>query len=501
MRHLDVLLHGEVVGAITERSGGRVEFTYADGYLNSLTPVPLSVSMPLDDRAKNVEAWLDGLLADNDNVRRRWAADYAAASTRPVDLLATPVGRDCAGAVQICAPESTSELLDRGGALQPLTEADVAQVIAGLRTDPAGWNRNRSRTAFSLGGAQAKTALRYEDGQWSLPGGAACTTHILKPPAVRFPDLDIVEHLCQRAARNLGLQTAEAECVYFDDERALVVQRYDREQLPTGGWARIHQEDMCQALGVAPHLKYQSDGGPTPHAVASLLREHSSKPDQDVCRLLDALIYNWLIVNTDAHAKNYGLLLDVDDIRFAPLYDLCSFIPYKIVDGEHLYLPKLKLAMKVGKDYTLRKADRASAWMRAADQLGVSRAKVAERISVLADGLDAAFTEALDTLPDRARVSPVVADMAATVPVRRVTGMNLARRLNRPYPMPAKPAASLSLAPETPSGPTADQGEMNTLTSAPAMPSKCGAPNKTKRGTCEHPHPGFGRRCAAGHQH
>ncbi len=481
MQRLDVLLHGETVGFVTERTNGRVEFVYNDDCLNSPTPIPLSVSMPLEGGAKNVEAWLDGLLADNDNVRQRWATDYRAKSTKPVDLLATPVGRDCAGAVQICKPESTSELLDRGGTLQPLTESDVAQIISDLRTDPAGWNRNRSQTAFSLGGAQTKTALRFDGVQWSLPAGSACTTHILKPAAARFPDLDIVEHLCQQAARNLGLQTAVTECVYFGDERALVVQRYDREQLSNDDWVRVHQEDMCQALGVPPHLKYQNNGGPTPHDIASLLREHSSKPNQDVRRFLDALIYNWLIVNTDAHAKNYGLLLDEHDVRFAPLYDLCSFIPYKIVDGEHLQLPKLKMAMKMGKDYTLRKTDRDSAWVRVANQLEVPHSEVAERISVLADGLEAAFTEATDTLPGPARASSIVAEMNKVIAVRRATGLNIARRLKHSYPRPAKPATS--------------------LTQTPELLGKCDASNKSKRGRCKHPHPGRGGRCAAGHQH
>ena len=481
MQRLDVLLHGEVVGSVTERNNGRVEFVYNDDYLNSPAPTPLSVSMPLDGGAKDVEAWLDGLLADNDDVRRRWAADYRAKSTKPVDLLATPVGRDCAGAVQICRPELTSELLGRGGTLQALTESDVAQIISDLRTDPAGWNRNRSHTAFSLGGAQTKTALLFDGAGWSLPAGSACTTHILKPAAARFPDLDIVEHLCQQAALKLSLQTAEAECVYFDDERALVIKRYDREQLSNGDWVRVHQEDMCQALGVPPHLKYQNNGGPTPHDIASLLREHSSKPKQDVRRFLDALIYSWLIVNTDAHTKNYGLLLDEDDVRFAPLYDLCSFIPYKIVDGEHPDLPKLKMAMKMGKDYTLRKTDRASAWVRVADQLDVSHADVSERIGVLADGLDAAFTEAIDTLPGRARASSVVADMSKTIAIRRAAGLNIALRLKHPYPRSAKPD--------------------NSRTQALEMLGRCGVSNTTKRGRCKHPHPGRGGRCAAGHQH
>ncbi len=492
MQRLDVLLHGRLVGVVTEGNHGRVEFAYIDDHLNSSSPTPLSVSIPLEPGPKNIEAWLDGLLADNDNVRRRWAADYQAKSTKPVDLLATPVGRECAGAVQICRPETTSDLMSRAGILHPLTESGVARIISNLRTDPSGWNRDRSQTAFSLGGAQTKTALRFDGAQWSLAAGSACTTHILKPAAARFPDLDIVEHLCQYAARKLGLHAAETACVYFDDERTLVVTRFDRERLPNGDWARIHQEDACQALAVPPHQKYQNDGGPTPSSVASLIREHSSKPENDVRRFLDAFVYNWLIVNTDAHAKNYGLLLDADDVRFAPLYDLCSFIPYKIVDGEHLHLPKLKMAMKIGNDYTLNKTDRESAWLHVADQLDVSPLLVAERIDALADGLDTAFAEAVDTLPNRAKAAPVVAEMIEAIAVRRVTGLDVARRLQRSYPKPARQHQRLELSGE---------GEAPNPSQRFELSGECGRRNRTKSGFCKHPHPGRGGRCAAGHRH
>lgn len=330
MAELEVIIHGERAGTVSDGRGRRALFSYSDEYLARPSPVPLSTGFPLDSRPHDVEAWLDGLLADNDEVRRRWATDYGVYSTRPSDLLGTPVGRDCAGAVQFCRPEDTADVVSRGSTLEPLTESDVAGIVASLRTDAAAWNENRRETAISLGGAQTKTALRFDGGQWSLPGGNACTTHILKPAPERFPDLDIVEHLCQQTARNLGIQAAATECAYFDDERTLVVTRYDRAHLPDNDWHRIHQEDMCQALGVPPLRKYQADGGPTPADIAALLRSRSNDPEADVRRFLDGLIYNWLIVNTDGHAKNYSLLIAAGQVRLAPLYDLCSLLPYGV---------------------------------------------------------------------------------------------------------------------------------------------------------------------------
>lgn len=438
MTDLDVLIHGRLAGTVSEARGRRATFVYSDEYLASASPVPLSVSIPLGEGPYDVEAWLDGLLSDNDQVRRRWASDYGTTSTRPTVLLGTPVGRDCAGAVQFCRPADTDAVMNRTGVLHPLTEPEIDAIIADLRTDATGWNKNRTHTAFSLGGAQSKTALRFDAGQWSLPAGAACTTHILKPAAVRFPDLDVVEHLCQQAARNLGIRAASTECVYFGDQRALVVARYDRARLPDGEWRRVHQEDMCQALGVPPDQKYQSEGGPAPSDIAGLVRRYSTNPEVDVRQFLDGLIYNWLIVNTDGHAKNYSLMIDGGQVRFAPLYDLCSILPYKVLDGRRLHVPKLKLAMKVGKDYTLRKTGSASAWARAADQLGVSLSSTADRIGDLSDRIVDAFTEAIDTLPAQARALPCVADLRQGVALRSVEGVNVSQRAAKTPQKPPK---------------------------------------------------------------
>lgn len=431
MADLEVLIHGERAGTVSGGRDGQALFSYRGEYLARPSPVPLSTGFPLDSRQHEVEAWLDGLLADNDEVRRRWATDYGIYSTRPSDLLGTPVGRDCAGAVQFCRPQDTADLTSRSSRLDPLTESDVAGILASLRADAAAWNENRWETAFSLGGAQAKTALRFDGGQWSLPGGSACTTHILKPAPERFPDLDVVEHLCQQAARNLGIQAAATECAHFDDEQALVVARYDRARLPNGDWHRIHQEDACQALGVPPLRKYQSDGGPAPADIAALLRRCSNHPEADVRHFLDGLIYNWLIVNTDGHAKNYSLLITADQVRLAPLYDLCSILPYRNRQGQRHYLPKLKMAMKVGKDYTLRQADKESAWASTADQLGIPRMEASERMKDLSERVREAFDSAIGTLPARAAHSTYTSDLLEGIDKRAITGMAVSHALAR----------------------------------------------------------------------
>jgi hypothetical protein len=149
------------------------------------------------------------------------------------------------------------------------------------------------------------------------------------------------EHICMTAARTLGLAAAVTRFEAFDDETAIVVERFDRTTR-NGALVPVHQEDLCQALSVPPALKYQSDGGPTPGQIAELIRSTIPGPDAetDVWRFANALAFNWLIVGTDAHAKNYGLLLAGTQIRLAPLYDIASYLPY---DGSNGY--KVKLAI------------------------------------------------------------------------------------------------------------------------------------------------------------
>jgi serine/threonine-protein kinase HipA len=146
-------------------------------------------------------------------------------------------------------------------------------------------------------------------------------------------------------ARNLGLPAAQSKVRRFKDEVAIVVERYDRQQ-KGNDIIRVHQEDTCQALGIMPTKRYQNEGGPSAANIIELLRTYSTDRDTDLDTFGTALGFNWLIAGTDAHAKNYSLLLSGPDVRLAPLYDIASILPYDEVD-----LRKAKLAMKIGDEY------------------------------------------------------------------------------------------------------------------------------------------------------
>jgi serine/threonine-protein kinase HipA len=404
---LCVLLDDMVVGTISKQGRRRLHFDYAEDYRGLPGATPLSVSMPTEISSHPdhvIGSWIRGLLPDDDTVLRRWASRFHVPAT-PLELLATPVGEDCAGAVRFAKPEDSDRILAARDAVTWLTDEDVAQLLSELREDASAWLGSSFRGQFSLAGAQAKTALLHQDGQWGIPSGSLPTTHVLKPAIPGLDDHDLNEHLCLDAARRAGLPAVFTRIARFGDESAVVVERYDRVRVGDQ-IVRIHQEDLCQALSVRHPIKYQNEGGPTPRDVVALLRRvmPAAVAEDSVRLFADALIWNWLIGGADAHAKNYSLMLAGPVVRLAPLYDIASALPY----GDHE--KSLRLAMKIGDDYRIYTWH--NAWPRAARNLGIDEDELVDRVRHLA-GI------APDAFADAAR-HPEVAGLQKEMPSRLV---------------------------------------------------------------------------------
>ena len=349
---LIALLDGRKVGRLRKGTRGRLTFAYDEAWRSAPDAYPLSLSMPLAAEEHGpgpVEAFLWGLLPDNEAVLGRWAAKFHV-SARNAFALISHVGEDCAGAVQFVQPDRLEAI--ESGKLDNIEWLDthaIAERMRALREDHAAWRLPRDTGQFSLAGAQPKTALLYANGRWGIPRGRIPTTHILKPPTGQFDGHAENEHICLTLARTLGLPVASSSVVHFEDEVAVVVERYDR-QWSRNGTTRVHQEDICQALGIMPTQKYQNEGGPSVADIVALLRTQSSDSESDVRTFIHAVAFNWLIAGTDAHAKNYSLLIAAGPrVRLAPLYDIASVLPYKELDFQ-----KLKLSMKIGGEYEIR---------------------------------------------------------------------------------------------------------------------------------------------------
>ena len=408
---LVVVLEGRSIGEIHRASSGALRLVYNEDYADDPDATLLSVSMapPVRDHTDaSVTPWLWGLLPDNADVLTRWGQKFGVSVASPFPLLGTQIGHDCAGAVQFCRSAELDDLLRRPSEITWLTEAQVAARLRELRADSTAWLGRGFTGQFSLGGAQAKTALYLDGDRWGLPSGSVPTTHILKPAIGGIEWQDLNEHLCLAAARCLGLRAGLTRVEQFEDQTAIVVERYDRH-VADGQLVRIHQEDMCQATRTPPAAKYQADGGPSPLQVANLLRAVMPAPvaEDAVWRFVDALVFNWVIGGTDAHARNYSLLLAGTQVRLAPLYDIASALPYDDSKGNDL-----KLAMKIGGEYALLRVDRRRTWEKAAADLGVDAEALVGRALDLARRIPAAFATAA--------ADAAVTELASTLPSRLV---------------------------------------------------------------------------------
>jgi serine/threonine-protein kinase HipA len=413
-----------IAATLTRGANNRLKLEYDAAYAADPDATPISLSMPTavrehaDTPARRVVSnFLWGLLPDNDAVLERWARHYQVRSTSPFHLLGTPIGEDCAGAVAFCPPDRVASHLARGGGVEWLTDDDVTELLRDLRADRTAWLGRDFTGQFSLAGAQAKTALLFENGRWGRPTGSRATTHILKPAAAGWSDQDINEHLCLEAGRRAELLAPRSRIARFGDETAIVIERYDRA-LRDGRVIRVHQEDLCQAVGLHPEHKYENQGGPTARTIADLLRRSMAPGDADaaVWRFADSLAWNWIIAGTDAHAKNYAVLLAGGAVRLAPAYDVSSILPYvgeRGPDGRITNERRIRLAMKIGGTYDLYPV--RNTWPRAAADLGVDAAELLARVRGLAAAASDAFAAAAADPGVAALGSPVVGRLVDAV--------------------------------------------------------------------------------------
>jgi serine/threonine-protein kinase HipA len=389
---LAIWLDGHQVAIVEKQRNNRLRLSYTEYALDTYeggTPL-LSLAFPLTrDRYPNgaTRAFLDGLLPEGEP-RRAIAQDLDLPASDVFGLLAE-LGKDIAGALILQPEDLPPPPPPTTLTAQPLTADDLAELIANLHRAPLGVDRN---VRLSLAGVQEKLLLtRMPDGTWGRPVAGTPSTHILKPEIEPFQNTVENELFCMTVAKHLGLSVASAHAIVVDERPVLVVERYDRVVDPDGTVHRLHQEDLCQALGLPPEQKYEQDAGPSLGQIARVLQAFAEPAAPET--LLRALTLNVALGNCDAHAKNFSLLhTPTAALRLAPLYDLLSTRLYPF-DG--------KLAMYVD---TVQQADRVTATriVNEASKWGTSRGVAEEIVADTLDRLPAAISRAaeeIDALP------------------------------------------------------------------------------------------------------
>ncbi len=441
---LDVLIEGHLAGRVEILAADEATFGYEPAYLELPEPTPLSVRFPLREEtyvSPQVAYWLQNLLPDDDDVIADWCGKYGGDPTCPITLLGTEVGVECAGAVQFCTPGRTADMLAAPGGLAPLGDEELWAGLRRLSEDPSfRFSAPYGDSGRSVAGMQPKDALTATTDGWAVPWGRRATTHILKLDRPRFRHETLIEHVTMRAAARVGIATPATRLLHGDDLDVIVVSRYDRLS-PGGadGPQRIHQEDFCQVLGLPASCRNQAAAfGATVGRCAQALAEVIDADTGDLERLVDMVLYRWIVGDTDGHAKNFGLLLSGVQRVLAPLYDAASYLPHR--RGAEA---ALGMAMWVGRSGQLRRfhsVDTPRSLHQLAQAVALAPETVAGRAETLATAAPSAIeatinllTEAEQTTADKLNLAAEVADRASRCAA--VAG-ELNRRLAAGNPQP-----------------------------------------------------------------
>lgn len=351
-KQLDVYFNGLLVGKLNKQPSGLNTFQYDSSWLDD--GIAISNSLPLQEdeyKGEIVARYFDNLLPDNDEIKKIVATKFGAESTRSFDMLYA-VGKDCVGGLSFL-PEGEQPGDITKMEYSKVSEAQIAQKLRGLgSTSPLGMSKDAD-FRISIAGAQEKTAFLKLKGKWHEPHGLTPTTHIFKTSIgalgdnVSFDDSIDNEWACLKILEKFNLPVCEAVVESFEDQRALVVTRFDRRMEKINGsdfLFRVPQEDMCQAMGISPYQKYQSDGGVGVKEISELLRSSISEYDQK--NFFKAIMLFDLLFATDGHAKNFSIFLKREGIKLTPFYDVMS--AYFLNAREKRPIQKFKLAMKIG---------------------------------------------------------------------------------------------------------------------------------------------------------
>jgi serine/threonine-protein kinase HipA len=374
---LEVWLFADRVGTLA-RVDGRLNFCYAPGWLSLPNAVALSASLPLqaepfDDR--KTRPFFAGLLPEG-QMRRLIAQQFQVSGQNDFALL-DRIGGECAGAVTFLEPGQALPASTHGDDVQWLSDEEVVAILDELPSRPMLAGKDGLR--LSLAGAQDKLPVVFDGARIGLPRNGTPSSHILKPAIHAVEDSVTNEGFCLALAEALQLKPAKSKIHSVGDRPFLLIERYDRVADAQGHWQRLHQEDFCQALGIAPEMKYQNEGGPDLSQCFDLVRRVTRPSAPQILRLLDYVIFNALIGNHDAHAKNFSLLYSGKTV-LAPFYDTLSTAVYPTLTP--------KMAMKIGNKYKFSEVQ-ARHWDQFAEDVGLSRAQTKRRILELAKSLPA----------------------------------------------------------------------------------------------------------------
>ncbi len=371
MASLPVYFEQRLVGIIhVDKSGP--SFTYAPGWIGLRGAFPISLTMPLKSEHFTADIflpWAANLLPESEQLRT--LGQLLGMARSDVIGLLSAIGGDTAGALSFGQPGRASSVQWR-----PVGRPEeLERMIENLPNKP--FLVGEEGVSMSLAGVQSKITVAVDDdGRIFIPMNGSPSTHILKPDSPRLPGGVQNEAFCLTLAKRMRIPTPKVTTGQAGKRTYLLVKRYDRTDVG-GRCRRLHQEDYCQTLGKPPSAKYESNQtgirGPTLKDMFDITRRHM--PPTEIVRLLDMVILNVLACNSDAHAKNYSIMIRAGNASLAPMYDvMCGEVWENITKN---------LAQKIA---GMTRGDQLNRthWQQLARECGLNPKQVIDRIDALA---------------------------------------------------------------------------------------------------------------------
>ena len=415
------------VGSIDVAADGSLAFRYGERWLKTAGAFPLSVTMPFRTEpypSEVISPWLANLLPEEEQLQvltRSLGLDQA-------DVLAVlkEIGGDTAGALSFGEPADRSRW-----AYAPLTQFygtdDAPEALErhfadlgrrpflvgeeGVRQSLAGGQKKSALAVLGPGG-EPVLRLPGPDDVLAIPLNGAPSTLIVKPDNPNLPGITENEVWCLRMAQAVGIEAAQVTILKASGRTAIGVLRYDRRLGRNGQILRLHQEDFAQANGFPPWRKYER-GTLRGLDLKTLLETGRHVSANDALALLDQVIFNILVANTDAHAKNYSLILPVAAApRLAPLYDVSSVLPWPHVAQSYAQsisgrkrTPDMIAGRhweRVARDIGYRPTDVRNRVQDLVDKLVGCRVKVTAEIATLQGATEGYVTQAAEVVEGNA---------------------------------------------------------------------------------------------------
>lgn len=412
MKRLAVYLFDILVGYLEQDISGKLSFKYDDVYI--MDGKPISQSLPLSPKIfghQEVRPFFAGLLPED--TQRKTIAKNLGVSEKNDFAILDNIGGECAGAITLLEPGLKPATTIDPSNYRIINENELRQHIGQLPRHPLLAGAGGVR--LSLAGAQSKMAVLKIDNQIALTLQGAPSSHIIKPPILNYEDTVFNEGFCLMIAKKLGLYVVDVEIDKAIDIPYLLVKRYDRYQDNSGGLQRLHQEDFCQALAISPELKYQNEGGPTLKQCFDLVRKSTTRPSQELMRLLDAILFTILVGNNDAHGKNYSLIYGKNSVELAPIYDVICTVVYPDLASH--------FAMKLVKKDNL--ADLYPRhWDRFAHEVGLGSPQVRKRLRSMVERLPAEARDVQQEFTTKGHNQPILRKIVDVIEQRTQLVLN-----------------------------------------------------------------------------